>query len=287
MAAHVRLMFEMPVKGDGGLQDSGLCVSFEARLHAGETYSPTRGLGKTYRPIYQVGTWHDALQRKTRAKGQSVFRYKLALDNAQKQRLLRGCLADAFADQSAAWYNTATRSCYTATLQQLNAVLEPSRKIPAWTLDPRLNPLMLDARHAPSVLLEHRILASAEGIATTPDKTRFPDRQPPPGPLRQVMGALGRIPGLRAGLGVTGAVVGLSLVPWPLGRVVGALVGHQLGRAIASEMVLEANLTREPSESHFPPGFQEQLPAPGAPGAPDAPGEVAGQKPPSQESPLR
>ncbi|MHB2021340.1 MAG: lipoprotein N-acyltransferase Lnb domain-containing protein [Candidatus Xenobia bacterium] len=253
VAGHCRLYFKMkqPLQGPNGEQDSGITVSFEARLHQGEQYNPIQGLGKHFRAVYQLGTWKDALQRKTRRYGNAVIRYKLALSPEQKQQLLQNCLNESVEDHSGEWYNTATNSCYIKVLEMLNAVLPPEQQIPAWKLDGRLNPFMLDIRNAPSVLLNHHLLASPDAVLTEPEVDRYPDKQHHPSKLAA---ALGRLPGirpaLRLGLGAAAAVAAFPI--GPIGMVAGAALGQWCGRGIGNLLVLDAHLTTEPSEKYFP-----------------------------------
>jgi hypothetical protein len=159
-------------------------------------------------------------------------------------------------------------------LRQLNSVLDRAHRIAEWKLDGRLNPMMLDPRNAPSVLLNHRLLASPTGIMTEPDQARWPGRNHAPGPIGRVAGAIGRVPCLRPALRIAGAVLGATVVPGPLGALAGAVVGQWIGRGLANAMILEGHVQRETSESHFPPPYPGPRPIPPPPQGLRAPGRL-------------
>jgi hypothetical protein len=105
LAAHTLLLFEF--EGDRML---GLTI--EARREADEGYDPLAGTFNAYELAYIWATARDLLTRRVMMLDHQVFIYPIAIDDAQKQTLLRRLLDRSEAlETHPRWYNTATSNC--------------------------------------------------------------------------------------------------------------------------------------------------------------------------------
>ncbi len=159
IAAHAMLAFSFPKQrrmaaADGsGKHARGLVLSVEARLRQGQPYSLLKGMGKSFGLVYQLGTWRDMVQKSTRQKGHRLERYKLKLNQQQKDALLTCALKSATRDRTGEYYHTTNNSCYSNVVRLINKVAPRKQRVRPW-LVPRVlpNPRAVLPKMGPGVL---------------------------------------------------------------------------------------------------------------------------------------
>ncbi|HET7535936.1 MAG TPA: DUF4105 domain-containing protein [Candidatus Didemnitutus sp.] len=94
--------------------DGFVCASVDARLEAGETYSPVSGAFRAYELLYVFGDERDVVRLRTNFRKDQVnlFRFNITPETARE--LFVGYLnrANALRDQPE-WYNSLTTNCTT------------------------------------------------------------------------------------------------------------------------------------------------------------------------------
>lgn len=135
--AHGLLFFEMKdpsaIQSADGAHDIGIGISAEARRDT-PAYSALKGLQKFYKLHYQILTEKDRLQWGLGIWKERIERFRLKLDDGQKQQLLRNAIQEACQDHSQGWYHAITNSCVAAASRLMNTVLPAARQLKIWTI---------------------------------------------------------------------------------------------------------------------------------------------------------
>jgi hypothetical protein len=104
-----------------------LVVSVEARLERGESYSPLRGLCRSYELIFVLGDERDTIGLGTNICRERVYLYRVRMPPAEVRRLLVGYLAHAAKlEERPEWYNSITSNCTT------NLFYHRGHRVPWW-----------------------------------------------------------------------------------------------------------------------------------------------------------
>lgn len=100
-----------------------LAVSVEIRKERGESFSPLRGLFRTYEITYVLGDERDLIGLRANIRKDDVYLYRINATPVQTQTLLRAMLARAEALRAAPeFYNTLTNSCTSNIVDHVNAI---------------------------------------------------------------------------------------------------------------------------------------------------------------------
>ena len=91
-----------------------LCVSVEARRQRWQSYSPLRGLFRSYELMFVLGDERDIVRLRTNIRRERVYMYRLRLPPQNLRRLLLDYVSrvEMLATQPA-WYNSVTSNCTT------------------------------------------------------------------------------------------------------------------------------------------------------------------------------
>jgi hypothetical protein len=91
-----------------------LVVSVEARLVRGESYSPLRGLCRSYELIFVIGDERDIIHLRTNIRRERVYLYRVRMPRQEVRQLLVDYLArTAMLQERPEWYNSITSNCTT------------------------------------------------------------------------------------------------------------------------------------------------------------------------------
>jgi hypothetical protein len=91
-----------------------LCVSVEARRQRWQSYSPLRGLFRSYELMFVLGDERDIVRLRTNIRRQRVYLYRLRLPTENLRRLLFDYVRRVEMLATApAWYNSVTSNCTT------------------------------------------------------------------------------------------------------------------------------------------------------------------------------
>ncbi len=91
-----------------------LCVSVEARRQRWQSYSPLRGLFRSYELMFVLGDERDIVRLRTNIRRERVYMYRLRMPPQNLRRLLLDYIRriEMLATQPA-WYNSVTSNCTT------------------------------------------------------------------------------------------------------------------------------------------------------------------------------
>lgn len=91
-----------------------LCVSVEARRQRWQSYSPLRGLFRSYELMFVLGDERDIVRLRTNIRRERVYMYRLRMPPQNLRRLLLDYISriEMLATQPA-WYNSVTSNCTT------------------------------------------------------------------------------------------------------------------------------------------------------------------------------
>ena len=110
----------------GFLDGEYLALSIEARRENGESYSPWKGLWRSYELIYVVADERDLIGLRSHIRRERVLLYKLRGPQETGVRLLRALLEQANAlRREPAFYNTLTDNC-------TNGIVRHAETLPPW-----------------------------------------------------------------------------------------------------------------------------------------------------------
>jgi len=260
IAGHSFLMFDFKdgegVRAQDGTTDSGLVVSVEARLREGQRFSLPEGMKKKFGLVYQLGSWKDVVQKSCRNAPHKLIRYRLKLDDGQKEQLLRNSLDASFKDRSAEFYNTVTDSCYSNVVHLLNGVLPREKRIHEWLLPGVLyNPAADLPLTASFVLGMKGVIDDSPPVLTQPDRRKFPDAQATDSFFKKAARAASELPGWHVASAMAGAVLGAAagaLVPPPgVGLLLGGLLGGSAANEASHWLERESHCRLEPAEKYL------------------------------------
>jgi len=253
------LEFNKPITNSDGEQDNRLVVSVEAWKPVGSEYGLTKGFGKNFGIVHQLGSWGDRVQRQARKEGRPMMLYKVALTQEQKEKFARNALAEATADHTGEWYHTLTNSCFSSQVVALNEVLPEEQQINRWTKLlgwPRLSATI--PATAGVVLERYGLRTEDPPIEIMPD-ARLHERRPvEPGPIGRASqkawwGPTCRLAGFAAGAGLGGQLAG-----WPGALAGGLATGWLAGVAADQTRVLNSTVKTEPDQ-FYPAHVKKQL----------------------------
>jgi hypothetical protein len=104
-----------------------LVLSVEARLERWESYSPLRGLCRTYELIFVLGDERDIIRLRTNIRRERVFLYRVRMPRQEIRQLLVDYLARASKlAERPEWYNSITSNCTT------NLLYHGRHRVPWW-----------------------------------------------------------------------------------------------------------------------------------------------------------
>lgn len=225
VAGHGLMVFEMEedgaVAGPDGRQDFGFAVSVEARRPVGQEYGLFTGMKKNFGMIYQLGSLSDQLQKVTRQRGHKLVLHELVLDKDAKKELVRNALDASVEDRLGEWYHTLTNSCFTATVDQVNAVVPESQKMARWTKHLKFSRLATTLPALAGATLRNKKLMKNEPIQVlNPDPVIWPDNQFQTNALQRVLASASRSSLFKPVFSLAGAATGGAL-----GHAIGSLFG--------------------------------------------------------------
>jgi hypothetical protein len=117
-----------------------LAVSVEARLERWESYSPLRGLCRSYELIFVLGDERDIIQLRTNIRRERVYLYRVLMLRQDVRQLLVDYLTRAAKlEERPEWYNSITSNCTTNLLYH-------RRQYVPWWLTPHVLMNGLSAR---------------------------------------------------------------------------------------------------------------------------------------------
>ena len=101
-----------------------LAISAEIRKERGETYSPLRGLLRTYELMYVAGDERDLIKLRTNYRHDPVYLYRAQTTPERMRRLFVGMLtrANGLRDHPE-FYNTLTNNCTTNIVSHVNTIV--------------------------------------------------------------------------------------------------------------------------------------------------------------------
>jgi hypothetical protein len=110
-----------------------LVLSIEARLQRGHSYSPLRGLCRSYELIYVLGDERDIIQLRTNIRRERVYLYRVRMPRQEVRQLLVDYLARvAKLAERPEWYNSFISNCTT------NLFYHGRRSRVPWWLTPNI-----------------------------------------------------------------------------------------------------------------------------------------------------
>lgn len=110
-----------------------LVVSVEARLRRRQSYSPLRGLFRSYELIFVIGDERDIIRLRTNIRRERVYLYRVRMPRQEVRQLLVDYLARAAQlEERPEWYNSVTSNCTT------NLFYHGRRRRVPWWLTPHI-----------------------------------------------------------------------------------------------------------------------------------------------------
>lgn len=235
VAGHGLMIFEMEedgaVEGPDGRQDFGFAVSVEARKRVGDEYGLLKGTKKNFGMIYQLGSLSDQVQKVTRQRNHKLVLNRLVLNEEQKQKLVHDALDASVEDRLGEWYHTLTNSCYTASVDLINGVVEDDKKMARWTEHLRFSRLSTTLPALGGATLRNKGLLAKEPITyLKPDPELYPDNQKEAGAITRAVAKASRSGLFKPTFALVGAGTGGAL-GYTIGSLFGELPGY-LGAAV-------------------------------------------------------
>lgn len=115
--AHAFLSFEF-VNPEADQGSHFLVLSVEARMRPEQSYSPFKGLFKTYQRINVLGTEEDIIGLRSHVRGEQVYLYPLTLPVEHQHYLFHSLMQETQTlNQQPAFYNTLLHNCVTSLLK--------------------------------------------------------------------------------------------------------------------------------------------------------------------------
>lgn len=258
LAAHSTLIFEMaePIQGPDGRSDSGLVLSMEARLRAGEQYKLLKTLNGKYEVVYQLGTLTDLMQKSTRKEANQQYRYLLDLEPSQKQELLKRALEAAVAERGEERYNLFTNSCHSVAIDLVNSVVPEDQQMKRWLLPGVYNPLAAFPPYADILFARQDLLADSDPVVVNPDPRIHPEAPQQPTRSAQILREVTGNPAFKPLMGVAGGAVGGALgyaiqsLPAALTVPLGALGGAYLAWEAAETVERRSHTVHESASKY-------------------------------------
>ena len=265
LAAHSVLIFEMdddhPIANAEGQKDTGLVLSMEARLHQGEQYKMVKTLNGKYPTVYQLGTWTDLVQKTTRREDHRLIRYRLDLDDQQKEQLIRNTLEVACADRSTDRYNLFTNSCHSVVIDLLNTVVPKGQQIHRWVLPHIANPMTVLPPYGDILFAGHNLLVHEQRLIIQPDQTLHPGTEKKPTVIGKTIETLSSHPAWKPVSALTGALAGsgagfalnaaLPCLPLQATVPLAAAAGTFLGLSLGETLKRRSHTDYQPSQKYF------------------------------------
>ena len=104
-----------------------LVVSVEARLQRWQSYSPLRGIFRTYELIFVIGDERDIIRLRTNIRRERVYLYRVRMPRPEVRQLLVDYLARVEKlEERPEWYNSITSNCTT------NLFYHGRHRVPWW-----------------------------------------------------------------------------------------------------------------------------------------------------------
>jgi len=104
-----------------------LAVSVEARLQRWQSYSPLRGIFRSYELIFVLGDEQDIIRLRTNIRRERVYLYRVRVPRPKVRELLLDYLARAERlEEQPEWYNSITSNCTT------NLFYRGQPRVPWW-----------------------------------------------------------------------------------------------------------------------------------------------------------
>ncbi len=262
--------FNNPIVSQDGESDNRMVFSVEAWTPKGESYGLVKGLKKNFGIIHQLSTFGGRVQRQCRQEGRSIILHRLNLTQEQKEAFVKNSLEEAVKDRTGEYYNTATNSCFSSQVVELNKVLPESHQMHRWTALLGLPRMSATLPGTAGLVLERYHLTTPEApIEIGPDTNLYPEKALKPMGLVQnatqnrYWGAGCRAAGAALGATVAGQFSGIA------GMVLGGLIGSYVG-GIAGDHARILNSNKHESPDKYYPNFlkqqlqgpQQELPSP-------------------------
>lgn len=232
IAGHSMMCYEFEPGGiaaKDGSTDDKFIMSVEARLREGQKYSLIDGFKKTFKNVFQLGTWKDSVQKRGRLQGHKLMRFPLKLDQKQKEQLVRNTIGESCRPHDDKYYHTTRNNCYGNQLKLLNTVLPPEKKVSEWLIPKVIRNPFASIPKGMGMALARNDLLDGDIIITQPDKKRFPNLQKKKTTFGDFLRKVTKTGAWHAFTTFTGALAGAALgslmAPPGLGALVGAVVG--------------------------------------------------------------
>ena len=104
-----------------------LVVSVEARLQRWQSYSPLRGIFRSYELIFVIGDEQDIIRLRTNIRRERVYLYRVRMPRQEVRQLLVDYLARVEKlEERPEWYNSITSNCTT------NLFYHGRHRVPWW-----------------------------------------------------------------------------------------------------------------------------------------------------------
>jgi hypothetical protein len=104
-----------------------LVVSVEARLQRWQSYSPLRGIFRSYELIFLAGTEQDIIRLRTNIRRERVYLYRVRMSRPEVRQLLVDYIARVEKlKERPEWYNSITSNCTT------NLFYHGRHRVPWW-----------------------------------------------------------------------------------------------------------------------------------------------------------
>ena len=104
-----------------------LVVSVEARLERRQSYSPLRGMFRSYELIFVIGDERDIIRLRTNIRRERVYLHRVRMPRQEVRQLLVDYLARAAElEERPEWYNSVTSNCTT------NLFYHGRHRVPWW-----------------------------------------------------------------------------------------------------------------------------------------------------------
>jgi hypothetical protein len=262
--------FNNPIVSQDGEQDNRLVFSVEAWTPKGDSYGIMKGMKKNFGIIHQLGTFGGRVQRQCRKEGRSIILHRLNLTQEQKEAFVKNSLEEAVKDHTGEYYNTATNSCFSSQVVELNKVLPESRQMHRWTALLGLPRMSATLPGTAGLVLERYHLTTPEApIEIGPDTNLYPNKAPKPlgvvqsATQNRYWGTGCRAAGAALGATVAGQFSGVA------GMVLGGLVGSYVA-GLAGDHARILNSNKHESPDAYYPNFvknqfapeQQEMPSP-------------------------
>lgn len=161
LPGHALLKFEFeadaPVTNSQGQKDPSLALSVEIHLKEGEVWDPVDAVDHPHPIMYQLGTWSDAIEKATIHDSNPLESYKLKLDKAQKESLLRERLAISAAEHTD-MYHPVTNSCLSTLIDGVNKVVPANQQLPHTKQDGSAEPTATIPIWSPQLFRRYRLI---------------------------------------------------------------------------------------------------------------------------------